>query len=259
MSMETLAQIAARYETDKAEHASYLRNYEEHFSHLRGRDVRLLELGVKEGGSLLMWRDYFPDGTIAGLDIEPARFEDPTGRVRTYQGAQQDAALLDRIARECAPAGFDIVIDDCAHIGALARASFWHLFDNHLKPGGVYVVEDWGTGYWGDWVDGVRYRPGGAAFSPRLYRLTRIFARLSQHPLARSVAPASRLLESAKAAALRRQSHSHDYGMVGFVKELIDELGAGDATHPVHGRGPQRQSKFRELKMSPSHLFVFKA
>ena len=257
--METLAQIATRYATDKAAHTHYLRNYEEHFAPLRHRDVRLLELGVKEGGSLLMWRDYFPLGTIAGLDIEPARFEDSSARVRVYQGPQQDAALLDRIARECAPEGVDIVIDDCAHIGVLARASFWHLFDNHLKPGGIYVVEDWGTGYWGDWVDGVRHRPGRKTYSPRLYRLTRAFARLSQHPLARRVPAAARLFESAKAATLRRQSRSHDYGMVGFVKELIDELGAADATHPAHSRGPQRQSKFRDLRLSPSHLFVFKA
>jgi SAM-dependent methyltransferase len=257
--METLAQIAARYDTDKAAHAHYLRNYEEHFSALRERDVRLLELGVKAGGSLLLWRDYFPRGRVAGLDIEPARFEDATGRVRVYQGAQQDAALLDRIAGECAPEGFDIIIDDCAHIGVLARESFWHLFDNHLKRGGIYVVEDWGTGYWGDWVDGVRRGPGRKTFSPRLYRLTRALARLSQHPIARRVGPAARLLDAAKAAALRRQSSSHDYGMVGFVKELIDELGAADATHPVHGRGPQRQSKFRELRLSHSHLFVFKA
>jgi hypothetical protein len=257
--METLAQIAARYDTDKAAHAHYLRNYEEHFAGLRGHDVRLLELGVKKGGSLMLWRDYFPRGTVAGLDIEPVRFEDATGRVRVYQGAQQDAALLDRVARECAPEGFDIVIDDCSHIGVLSRASFWHLFENHHKPCGIYVVEDWGTGYWGDWVDGVRRTAERKTFSPRLYRLTRALARFSRHPLARRVAPAASLLETARAAVLRRQSNSHEYGMVAFVKELIDELGAADATHPVHGRGPQRQSKFRELRFSTSHLFVFKA
>ena len=257
--METLTQIAARYDTDKAAHGHYLRHYEEHFSALRGGDVRLLELGIKRGGSLLMWRDYFPRGTIAGLDIEPARLDDPTGRVRVYQGAQQDAGLLDRVARECAPAGFDIIIDDCAHIGVLARASFWHLFDNHLKPGGIYVVEDWGTGYWGDWVDGVYYEPERKTLSRPLYRLTRAFARLAQHPAARRLPPAARLLEGAKAAALRRQSSSHDYGMVGFVKELIDELGMADITNAEWGTGTPRQSKFREMRISTSHLFIVKA
>lgn len=257
--MAELADIAGRYDTDKAVHTHYLRNYEEHFAPLRDREVRLLELGVKEGGSLLMWRDYFPRGTIVGLDIEPARVADETGRVRVYRGAQQDAGLLDRVARECAPEGFDIIIDDCSHIGALTRASFRHLFERHLKPGGLYVVEDWGTGYWHDWVDGVGYRARAKDFSPAAYRLTRAAARLQQHPLARRVPPAAWLLAQVKRAVLRRQSASHDYGMVSFVKELVDELGAPDATHPEHGRGPQRPSKFRELRMSPSHLFVFKA
>jgi hypothetical protein len=26
--------------------------------------------------------------------------------------------------------GFDIIIDDCAHIGSIAKSSFWYLFDN---------------------------------------------------------------------------------------------------------------------------------
>lgn len=62
---------AAVYDTDKAAHAHYLRNYEGHFKHLVGRDVRLPELGVYHGGSLLLWRDYFERGTVVGLDLNP--------------------------------------------------------------------------------------------------------------------------------------------------------------------------------------------
>jgi SAM-dependent methyltransferase len=257
--MLDLASIAAKYDTDKAVHGHYLRNYEHYFGPLRGGEVRLLELGVKRGGSLLLWRDYFERGLVAGLDIEPVELEDPTGRVRTYCGAQQDAALLDRIARECAPEGFDIIIDDCAHIGVLARESFWHLFDHHLKPGGVYVVEDWGTGYWDSWVDGVAYRPRSRGLSPTLYRLTRAVARLGRGDAARRLPLAGRLLSGLKAAVLRRQYHSHDFGMVGFVKELIDELGAADITHPQFGSAPHRPSKFSEMRLTHSHLFVVKA
>lgn len=253
-----LAEIASRYDTDKAIHAHYLRNYEHFFSELRGRDVKLLELGIKAGGSLLLWRDYFARGLIVGLDIEPAAVVDPTGRVRTYQGMQQDTALLDHIARETAPDGFDIIIDDCAHIGVLARASFWHLFDKHLKSGGVYVIEDWGTGYWDEWVDGVRYSPYRRALNPSLYRLTRVLARMRQSglgrmPLARSV------LSWGKAAVLKLQYHSHDYGMVGFVKELVDELGAADIARGQFGSAPHRESKFLEMRLAQSHLFVVKA
>jgi SAM-dependent methyltransferase len=257
--MLDLAHIAARYDTDKAVHTHYLRNYEEYFGALRDKDVRLLELGIKKGGSLLLWRDYFESGIIVGLDIEPSRLDDPTGRIRTYQGAQQDAELLDRIARECAPEGFDIIIDDCAHIGVIARESFRHLFDRHLKSGGVYVIEDWGTGYWDGWVDGVAYTPRQKRLSPSLYRLTRALARLSRSGVARKLPPAGRVLSSLKARVLGAQYQSHDYGMVGFIKELVDELGMADITHPQHGRGAPRPSKFREMRLSPSHLFIVKS
>ena len=250
---------ASKYDTDKAAHHHYLRNYEEYFRPLAGRDVRLLELGVLNGGSLLLWRDYFERGVIAGLDINPLELEDPTGRIRVYQGGQQDTALLDRIARECAPEGFDVIIDDCAHVGHLARASFWHLFENHLKPGGLYVIEDWGTGYWDFWPDGVRYRrPRQRGHSPVRHRLLRAVTRLSNSQAGRL--PLARPLASAAKRALQRGLYAtHDYGMVGFVKELVDELGAPDITHPEFGTPPQRASRFREMRLSTSHLFVVKA
>ncbi|MEX2116630.1 MAG: hypothetical protein WEB37_07075 [Bacteroidota bacterium] len=121
---------------------------------MRNNDVRILELGIKDGGSLNLWREYFPQGIVVGLDINPIHVESPDGRIRTYAGPQQDTGLLDKLARENTTDGFDIIIDDCAHIGVFSRISFWHLFEHHLKSGGMYVVEDWGTGYWWDWVDG---------------------------------------------------------------------------------------------------------
>ncbi len=158
-----LQQIASRHGTDKAGIVHYLENYEQQFAALRDQDIRLLELGVYEGGSLKMWRDYFPRGLIVGLDMHNVPVDDPTGRIRGYRGLQEDTELLDRIRRETAPDGFDIIIDDCAHIGVLARISFWHLFDNHLKPGGLYVIEDWGTGSLG-WVGGRRRLPARYAW-----------------------------------------------------------------------------------------------
>lgn len=257
--MPDLAHIAAKYDTDKAAHAEYLHNYEHYFADLRGREVRLFELGIKEGGSLYLWRDYFERGLVVGLDVEAVRLEDPSGRIRAYQGMQQDTALLDRIARENAPEGFDIIIDDCAHIGVLARESFWHLFEHHLKRGGIYVIEDWGTGYWDGWLDGVSYRRGRKSLNSALYRSTRAVARLQQNSIVGRVPLVGRLLSKTKAAVLGAQYHSHDYGMVGFVKELVDELGMADITHPRMGAGTPRKSKFREMRLSPSHLFIVKA
>ena len=69
----------------------------------------------------------------------------------------------------------------------------------------------------------------------------------------------NKLMAKVKAMVLKRQYHSHDFGMVGFIKELIDELGMKDITNPEFGISPHRQSKFREMRISPSHLFIFKS
>ena len=110
------------YRTDKALLTHYLRNYERVFEPWSEQPVALLELvrvpGGGGGGSLLMWSDYFSNSTLVGLDINPIEIDDPTGQIRTYRGEQQNVRLLDEIASECAPDGFDIVIDDCSHIGA---------------------------------------------------------------------------------------------------------------------------------------------
>lgn len=246
---------AASYDTDKAQHSHYLRNYEEHFQSLVDQPVKLLELGIYKGGSLLLWRDYFSEGLVVGLDLNPVELPDESGRIRIYQGQQQDTSLLDRIAHENAPDGFDIIIDDCSHIGELTRTSFWHLFDHHLKPGGIYVIEDWSTGYWDSFFDGVarKYEPK-LKFSPALFRLRSSLAHLQ-----RRVSALNFLLRQVKRIFNRRQFQSHDYGLVGFVKELVDECGMADITREDCGTPPYRPSKFKEMRILPGQVFIVKA
>ncbi len=65
------------YDTDKWD--DLLRTYESVFAPLVDRPVALLELGVLRGGSLYLWRDHFPHGTIVGIDLNPVMLDDPTG------------------------------------------------------------------------------------------------------------------------------------------------------------------------------------
>ena len=118
---------------------------------------RVLEVGVRSGGSLLLWCDLWPGvERVVGVDIEP-----PAGplndRIQFVLADQRDAARLDEIARTAGP--FDLVIDDAAHIGAWSWTTFQALWP-HVTPGGIYAVEDWGTGYWPEWLDGSPYAPG---------------------------------------------------------------------------------------------------
>jgi len=82
-----LAELAAKHGTDKE--PNYLRNYARHFDPLREREIHLLELGIFEGSSLKMWRDFFPNGLIAGLDLDPVEVDG----CRTYAGSQDDVTV----------------------------------------------------------------------------------------------------------------------------------------------------------------------
>lgn len=222
-----------QYDTDKIANG-YLPRYDRQLAPWVGQAPVLLEIGVRSGGSLCLWRDYFPRGTIVGVDIVlPTEF-DSADRIHLFRGRQEDTRFLGGVAARMAPDGFDIIIDDGAHIGRLSRCSFRYLFDHHLKPGGLYVIEDWGTGYWPEWPDGRAFRQRRALFS--------------RHPHRRGVR-----------SLWRAGSPSHQAGMVGFIKELVDEQGAGDWSRSGRTGRPARGSRFGELSISPGLVFVRKA
>src|SRR6266567_7727046 len=141
------------YNTDKITHR-YLDVYDPILVPWLGREIKLLEIGIYKGGSLQLWRDYFPLASIVGIDVKlPEQFV-PGERIQVFQGSQSDKRFLSEVANKVAPEGFDIIIDDASHIGELTKTTFWHLFDHHLRPGGLYAIEDWCTGYWDNFPDG---------------------------------------------------------------------------------------------------------
>lgn len=128
----------------------FLQRYDRIFAELGTDAPVIVELGVYRGGSLRLWRDTFPRATIIGFDGEiPADGLPPNCRV--VQGSQAVRADLEKILAHADV--LDIVIDDCSHLAGPTRLAFDTLFP-YVRPGGFYVVEDWGTGYWPSWPDG---------------------------------------------------------------------------------------------------------
>lgn len=134
----------------------YLDVYERHFQTLRGKPVRMLEIGVSKGGSLEVWRKYLgPEAVIFGIDIDPACAGrvDPPNVVRI--GSQDDPAFLRQVVAEMG--GLDIVLDDGSHVSSHQRLSFDVLFEL-LSDGGLYVIEDMHTAYMPSYEGGYRRR-----------------------------------------------------------------------------------------------------
>jgi cephalosporin hydroxylase len=128
---------------------NYFDVYESHLEHLRNDQINLLEIGVRWGGSVWGWRNYFQNASIIGLDIDPNSMQYGTDNEKTgvklYLGDQCDSHLLNVINTNHGP--FDIIIDDGGHTMDQQLQTFETLWPL-LKNGGIYVIEDVHTSYW---------------------------------------------------------------------------------------------------------------
>ncbi len=149
-----LTELAVEFGSDKHGVHFYTPHYQRYFKHLRRKPITVLEIGVggynryrSGGGSLRMWKWFFPRARIIGLDIEDKSFVDEP-RVRTVVGSQTDGTVLRRIIEEeGAPT---VVIDDGSHVPADIITTFGLLFPL-LPDGAVYAIEDTQTSYWPEW------------------------------------------------------------------------------------------------------------
>ena len=135
----------------------YFEVYDRHFARFRGSAVNVLEIGVGQGGSLQMWKDYFgPRANIFGVDINPNCAALAEERIRIFVGDQEDAGFL--AATADAIGRIDILIDDGGHTMGQQIKTFEALFAR-VDAHGVYLIEDLHTSYWADWGGGYR-KPG---------------------------------------------------------------------------------------------------
>jgi trans-aconitate methyltransferase len=137
MSLEELAQ---RHGTDKFQHG-YCPYYEHHLGELQTSAVNLLEIGVSEGCSVKMWREWFPVGNIFGIDIAPM----------VHLGLEGIATTMVDVKDYVPDRNFDIIIDDGSHWDHDIAVAVQRLWRN-VKPGGWYVIEDLATQYNQGWV-----------------------------------------------------------------------------------------------------------
>lgn len=136
MSLESLA---AKYGTDKLQHG-YIPFYEQR---LPKEPKRILEIGVKEGRSLAMWAEYFPNAEIHGLDLFEEHIESDVfnaiiknyciGNIILHKGNQCDWRILEELRKY----DFDVIIDDGSHNSRDQMITFFGLFN-----GKHYFIED---------------------------------------------------------------------------------------------------------------------
>jgi len=139
--------LANKYGTDKCKEKHYYTKwYNKYFSPIKDDVINILEIGIRKGCSHLMWRDYFKNGNIFGIDIKDQNSYDKKLKgVKCFLGDASDNFFLNKVCSSV-KGGFDIIVDDASHKCAHQIKTFDFLFPK-LNKGGIYVVEDLQTSY----------------------------------------------------------------------------------------------------------------
>jgi hypothetical protein len=123
------------YCTDKYQLGYYDHFYEKQLKPFTKSPINILEIGIRGGGSIKIWKEYFhSDSNIYGGEIENFN---PIENVTCYKIDMYSQNALDLFQDSY----FDILIDDGMH----TYESFVYVIENYyskIKEGGILIVED---------------------------------------------------------------------------------------------------------------------
>jgi hypothetical protein len=124
---------------DKGSLHSYIEFYEDYFLNKREQTTSFLEIGIQGGVSMLLWKEYFLNSKIYGIDIDFSRMHENIKQNTSLNLLNSDAtksSILDLL-----PIKFDVIIDDGEHSFSSQIASF-SLLKDKLNKNGSYIIED---------------------------------------------------------------------------------------------------------------------
>lgn len=163
--------VMAKYHSDKASRwHNYTTIYSALFNGRRTQIFQILELGLgtnnpelpstmgapgRPGASLRGWRELFPHAHVYGADIDTTiLFQED--RIKTFHCDQLDEASIRALWSQADfQAGMDIIIEDGLHTFE-ANISFLEGSLEHLRAGGIYVIEDIATDVVDRWCDRIK-------------------------------------------------------------------------------------------------------
>ena len=158
-----LCKIAQKYGTDKSPWVSetrwghsYTPEYYKRFNPIREKVKKVLEIGIgtghsmprkvrhlpqyKTGASLFMWREFFPNAQIFGIDILPECMVEGEDRIKTFIVDQANKNQLEDLIKEIGD-DIDIVIDDGSH-QSVHQVFTCSILKRLLPKDVIYVIED---------------------------------------------------------------------------------------------------------------------
>ncbi len=146
----SLEEIVNNGKTDKNTCHSYLPLYEKLLASKKETAKNILEVGIgdfgeKNGGSIKLWRDYFTNATIYGLDILPKNrvmdelFNDDRVVLYTSTDAYNTEFFINNFLNKNIKC--DFMLDDGPHT-LESMQQFIRLYSNIMTNDGILIIED---------------------------------------------------------------------------------------------------------------------
>ena len=136
-------------------HSAYFQVYEELLGPYRNKKITFVEVGVLNGGSLFMWRDFFgPEVRIIGIDFNPLAKRWEEDGFEIYIGSQSDPEFWKSFFNTVG--AIDVLLDDGGHTNEQQIVTT-HRSIPFIKDGGLLLVEDVHTSYFSDFDNPSRY------------------------------------------------------------------------------------------------------
>lgn len=144
MSSILLKDIVDNSRTDKNTRHSYLDIYDLLFNGIQYKARNVLEVGIQQGGSIKLWRDYFTNAMVYGLDI--IKFneinshlikDDP--RIVLYTGVNAYDSTF--VANHLSHTKYDMMLDDGPHTLETMK-QFIQMYLPLLSDTGIMAIED---------------------------------------------------------------------------------------------------------------------
>lgn len=129
--------VKNNFNTDKYDLGYVDTFYNNLFESRRYTAQNVLEIGVWQGQSILLWRDYFVNAQIVGVDINRCSSIENLKRIQaTYTNAYSV-----NFVNSLPDKHFDIIIDDGPHTYE-SMVFFLVNYINKVKSGGLLILED---------------------------------------------------------------------------------------------------------------------
>jgi hypothetical protein len=137
-------ELGIKYDTDKVTHHGYDKLYDFFLNKFYTSSGSILEIGIKDGNSLKMWLELFPNAFIYGMDIGKDYSAPRYNIIKGDQSKSEDLILVQNIIKD---KNIFFICDDGSHVPEHQLLTFNNLFPV-LCEGGIYIIEDIETSYW---------------------------------------------------------------------------------------------------------------